>query len=223
MPTARSLAYSRNRLKLRLERLQEWGEMSAYYLGYFWADGNVRDGPGYQLQLECKREDEELILGFREWIGSDAKIYRREKSPGRGRCTKVTVCGYDLVRILVDKYGILPNKSKLNEGFPVVPNEWLPSFLLGYFDGDGCVSVFKRFGEGEVSFNGGEAFIQGIRDHLVSCLGIREAPVKRVGQKQFWRARWGSIYDIGQIGQYLYAGNRLGLRRKREVFAQLAV
>ena len=39
------------------------------------------------------------------------------------------------------KYGVLEDKSHKDFHMPNIPNEYINSFILGYFDGDGCITI----------------------------------------------------------------------------------
>jgi len=57
---------------------------SAYYAGLMMADGNI-DGNRPLIQIEISREDEELLVGLRGYIGYDGPFSYRQRKTKKGR------------------------------------------------------------------------------------------------------------------------------------------
>lgn len=114
----------------------------AYLLGLICADGWVAQGgkrgrPNV-LGLAFQIKDQELIEFAINQIGSNKQIKVVKNS------AQVTFNSVKLVSRLME-YGVVPNKSlTLNIENVIkqakIPKELVPSFLLGYFDGDGCIT-----------------------------------------------------------------------------------
>ena len=109
----------------------------AICLGFIWADGCVSQGQckHMHLQITLHEQDEPYLKWMNEQMKNERPIYRS------GRF--VVLVGYheDLIKGLL-KQGIYPRKS-VTIGSPTldqVPDEFLSSFVLGVFEGDGSIS-----------------------------------------------------------------------------------
>lgn len=104
-----------------------------YWLGYICADGNVQyntDSGMYVLSLFSI--DIEVIDKFISYFGQENTGSSTRKQNG---VHEVRICSKELCKYLVDDLNITPNKSlTLNPNIELTPN-----FILGYFDGDGCI------------------------------------------------------------------------------------
>lgn len=113
----------------------------AYLLGFICADGWIgkdRFGTCNKLGVKIHKQDEELLhfmtkeLSSEKHQISETDIYR-----------VVTFCSVYMANIL-ESYGVVPNRSLVINIEEVIakaniPQEFIPSFILGYFDGDGGI------------------------------------------------------------------------------------
>ncbi len=107
----------------------------AYILGFIYADGYNRED---KLELDQKEERIDILKNINKALESNNPI--KSYSPGVYRLS------FNSTKLCSDltKLGAVRNKS-LTLTFPdFIPNELMPSFILGYFDGDGCVWNGKR-------------------------------------------------------------------------------
>ncbi len=114
-------------------------EENAYFLGFLYADGNVRaDHNTYQMTLKLKSNDLCILEKFRDImsLSSPIKIYEdKDGKYARFQIHQKEICS-QLIAL-----GCMPNKS-LTLQFPVsaqVPPYLLRHFLRGYSDGDGTI------------------------------------------------------------------------------------
>lgn len=109
----------------------------AYVLGFLYADGSNR-GDGITFTQNYERID--ILENIKTALKSDSPIRKTEK----GHC--ILDVFSDKIAKDVAKLGVIKNKSLVLQ-FPttdIIPLEYMPSFILGYFDGDGCVWNGKR-------------------------------------------------------------------------------
>lgn len=127
----------RNVKSLKVNYFKDWTFEMSYAVGYIWADGNLRKNLS-ALKLECSKTDDEIIIGIRDRLGSQHNLcyYQPEISK---ELSYIVISSREIVKDLVNIHGILPRKSYLSCPFPKVPDQYLASFLRGYFDGDGCI------------------------------------------------------------------------------------
>ncbi len=142
---------------------------SAYVLGLVFSDGNITQ---HHRCLSFSSKDKDLLELVRELIETSAEIrYEHNKN---GEWWNLYIYRKALVETLLP-YGVTPAKSKTII-FPKLPEEVLPDFIRGVFDGDGCIRVVKKWNRPsdglEVSFcTASRAFADGLHDALLRLLG----------------------------------------------------
>ena len=103
---------------------------SAYILGYFWADANLTNN---SLDIELNEKDKYILDKFNSIIcGSKNKIYRRERN--NSVCYRLIITNKEIASTLRD-IGFTKKNDRI---VPKINEEFIYSFIRGYFDGDGC-------------------------------------------------------------------------------------
>ena len=119
-----------------------WSPSMAYILGFIFSDGYVSHRHGYLTAIELALKDIEILTAMASRFGIvPISIIERHtgNSAGKKYC-KISLYSKQIYNDLI-KLGVTENKS-LTVEFPYIPKEYMSSFLLGYFDGDGCISLF---------------------------------------------------------------------------------
>ena len=116
-------------------------EEKAYWLGFLYADGNVRKH-GNQSVIQFKVNDKEVLEKFVKSINCDMPI---------GEYTRKDGDIYYGVHLTSDKMfedlcnqGCVPNKSLILKFPTKIPENLIHHFIRGYFDGDGCVYINNK-------------------------------------------------------------------------------
>jgi intein/homing endonuclease len=137
----------------------------AYFLGLLASDGNVHLSKSrYSICLALKRSDVDLVVRFRDAIAPNAQLsYDRHLVRLRIGCKPMVA---DLAA-----YNIVPRKSYTFNWPDKLPNDLAMPFLLGYFDGDGCLSLHAS-GRLQWSLLGCEDFLWKAREHIAHWSGI---------------------------------------------------
>lgn len=117
--------------------------LSYYLLGVYMTDGNIkinkfRTNSG-QIRLTSK--DIDWLSSIKNMICPELPI-----TPTNGAYMLV-INSKNLVEWFVNK-GCVPNKSLILE-FPNVPSQYLPDFIRGCIDGDGCIYIGKSLTDGK--------------------------------------------------------------------------
>ena len=117
--------------------------------------------------------------------------------------------------------GVVPNKSLILEPPKNVPDEFLNSFVLGYFDGDGCISLGKNGSYG-ITIVGTEAMMRFIQDLICQGADVNAGKISathKFGRKNtIYRIEWRGRLNCAKIGRYMYADSPFSLKRKKEKF-----
>lgn len=116
----------------------------AYLLGFICADGFVTDHN--EIGIAVNKKDAQIINFFKKELKTNKPPY--EKFYGNTSAIELRVQNTFLAE-KIKQYGIKPRKSltiNIEEVIKLanLSEEQISVFLLGYFDGDGCISVCHR-------------------------------------------------------------------------------
>lgn len=204
------------------EFFETWSNDMAYALGYIWADGCLHKD-GYRLCLRCHSADEEILLAIRRTMGSTHAVLKipakRRNNRNNGPNTSCSVASKKLVDSL-KRHGLQAQKSFRDLPFPNnIPDVFLPHFVRGYFDGDGCINIRERNKHRQytVSLVATKKFARGMQRAICLAIRLNKLPLKRKpGQKQFVIA-WYKTQDIKDFCKWIYPeGEYISLNRKRK-------
>lgn len=183
-----------------------WSSNMAYILGFWFADGCIYRGHIFDITLHKK--DKYILKKIANELQYEGKLYDevdRQSSRINFSCKVI----YDDIVSL----GGMENKS-LQLNFPNVPKQFLPDFIRGYFDGDGCIMQLKNN-----RLN--SAFTCGSKKFLIKLLEIlkEEAGIEGGSFDDSCRSLKFGKKDTCRLGQYMYKNNpELFLQRKKEKF-----
>ena len=118
----------------------------AQILGFIGADGCLTQASKYSkiITIKLSTTDESYLIWIKEKLKFEGSIKQSIVKTGYNsnfKTSDLTLCNQKLCND-IQKLGIHQRKS-LTLDFPTpdqVPNEFLPSYILGYFEGDGCIS-----------------------------------------------------------------------------------
>lgn len=206
---------------------EKWSDPMAYVLGYLYADGSLEDASYLRGKyLRVSSTDWESIIRLRKLLKSEhgLVVLKPTKShPGKTRYL-LRIGSHKIYNDLI-KLGMYPNKS-LTVKFPSIPKKYLSHFIRGYFDGDGCVYLYKTKGKKkpEIVKKLSIIFTSGSYDFLRKLCNILRASLK-LNQLNIYRGKGAyqlrySTHDSIKIFEFMYhaRGNHIFLLRKFEVF-----
>jgi len=177
----------------------------AYWLGFLYADGNLL---GRRVSVGLANLDAEHVEKFKRFLGTDKPIEKYKNSTHLQFNSKEIS---DDLRVL----GLYERKS-LTIPFPttsMVPDKYLNSFVLGYFDGDGTIYKSRRV-QYSVKFIGSNTFIDGLKSYLTTkgfLFHVRR--IKSVSELVTTDKK-----NIREFYKLLYSDGIYCLQRKKEKF-----
>jgi hypothetical protein len=170
---ARKLGLSRPRVSRNQINHDYFREITtseqAYWLGWLAADGHVALWKRcYTICLELQKEDLCIVEGFRHSVAPGVPIHETAKSYYVRFGSKAMF--QDLAI-----YGIGPNKTEHFVWPSSLPETFASDFILGYFDGDGCLGRYtngrkKRF---FWILNGTKLFLNTVKCYLDSKAQVK--------------------------------------------------
>ena len=199
----------------------------AYWLGFVWADGCISktttraSGPN-RMRLAQKWSERHHLERFNKTIEADYSI-TCVKHPNGAKVAQLDVncrpfcearerLGYDV-------------KAK-RVHVPAIPKALLPHFVRGYFDGDGCLSLYDQtvkqwtVHKQEWSITGQRGLMAEIKTILTADAGVTPS----VELKQYKRSpdtasvRYGKKADVAKLHDYLYQNASVYLESKHQKF-----
>lgn len=199
-------------------------ELSAYWLGFMYADGCVEKQNKYGEQtfkIAIHEKDRELLENFKIDINSTYPI-REDHSRDKEHVQVIQQLRSQKTVDDLKRLGCVENKSLILK-FPSieqVPLEFLPHFIRGYFDGDGSISKYKRQQtysyDFNISFVGTESFIKGLYEYIQMGSIITD---KR--KKNSWYLNINGNQQIIKFYHLLYDNATRFMKRKYEIFQEL--
>lgn len=124
-------------------------ELQAYLLGFYAADGNINE-KRKTFRIHLQKQDSEIVYLYKDVISPDARTFAVCEHKTTGRNGKeitahesfgVDITSSELCNDLVNlQMGY--NKSYSDLHIPNIPQELIRHFIRGYFDGDGCFTIW---------------------------------------------------------------------------------
>lgn len=207
----------------------------AYVLGFIYADGCVLDAQSSRTQyLMVASNDVEILKLIRELLGSNHPMYRRAPRLVKHKDNRIyeskesfrlRIGSREIYQDLI-AFGLHPNKSKTIL-LPIIPTEFWPDFIRGYFDGDGCVSLnVEKDANGKemlkrlliIFTSGSYKFLEALNSILTRELLINEKCIYQ--SSGAFQLRY-STNDSIKIFKFLYSScpPELCLERKLKIFS----
>ena len=119
-------------------------EEKAYWLGFLYADGCVRELKGKaNVTIGLNPKDKEHLEKFKKCLDSDSPIRQYDHPKGLYSTSVITInctkMAYDLIKL-----GCVPNKTYEKIKMPDINDELKIHFIRGFLDGDGWISLKKH-------------------------------------------------------------------------------
>lgn len=189
-------------------------------LGLYASDGSVHNN---QIYISQSGDDGlRRVLFLRSLLKSEYPI--RSAEPKIGKTAYSLIFSSKKIVSIFEEYGIVENKTKIFT-LPDIPERFLPAFISGYVEGDGCITIINASHSKILmaSFVGTKEFVEEcskripikgkIRKHSMSDICEIRWYSKHAVQFCEWMYSCGVIYrsykyDNYLIGKDLYESSR---------------
>lgn len=196
----------------------------AYLLGIMFSDGNLHKG-----SVQITSTDKDLIDWIVKTIQYKNTVFELKPEQLKGTFeSKITAYHISFrqkeVYSILLAYGLIENKS-LTVKFPSLPNEFMPHFIRGVFDGDGYVSLFPRKTSNGFDYKSGicgssPEFMLPLAEHLNKVLSINKKC--KPNKKGCYYYSLTSKKDCIKFANYMYGNeNHFGINRKKKKFEKI--
>jgi len=206
----------------------------AYFLGFLYADGNVKTNKN-MVVLALKESDREILERLNKLIHIDKPLFLHEnkRDDKRENIVGIRICNKNITNKLIH-YGCHPNKT-FTLSFPnFLDKNLYNSFIRGYFDGDGYIGIIRdsRKDKNGVKYNkfyhkfsltGNGLFLRVVANIFKEILNVNssfEIRHKDSENDVVTLTVKGNV-QIERIYDYLYSDSSLFLNRKYNIFKQI--
>ena len=177
----------------------------AYILGYLLADGYINNSI---LEFGCAIADKEILEFIAKELNANIKFdYTFDKKSRRFPRARITIGNKYIIKDVL-RYTV---GSKENKTFPRINKDLQHYMLLGFFDGDGCLTWGKRKDRNrlwqKVNFTGSYKLLYAIQK-LLQKLNITSS-LHPKGKENCYVLELASKEDVKKILSYMYGDEDL--------------
>ncbi len=126
--------------------------INSYWSGFIAADGYVYTGEknGLKLSINLKKSDYLHLQKMNKNMNGNYLIRIDDNT------CYLTISGYNnIINDLKDNFSIVQKKSLILQPPKIYNEDYIRSFIRGYFDGDGCLSKINKFNGWQVNITSG--------------------------------------------------------------------
>lgn len=183
-----------------------WSSNMAYTLGLWYADGCIYGGRLFDITLHKK--DKYILKKVAEELQYEGTLYDYVDR----QVVRINFSCKVIYNDLVALGGT--ERKNLTVKFPQVPKDFLPDFIRGYFDGNGCVMRLKGNRLNSAFTCGSKSFSKSLLRLLKEEAGITRGSF----DDSCMSLKFGK-HDTIKLGKYMYQNNpELYLKRKKDKF-----
>jgi len=193
----------------------------AYILGLLAADGYNNHKDGEIVIGQAGFDNIEILEKIKKCIKSNQPlgcIKRSEQNDNWQDFYTLSIYSREISDNLLS-LGVIQNKSNFLN-YPVIPKEFDSSFILGYFDGDGSISIDeKRYNRGSITFTGNNLLIEIIQKKICDITGYKGYIYTRnENSPNIITLSYSGSKSTTTILYWLYSNSNIYLKRKKEKF-----
>jgi hypothetical protein len=167
---------------------------NSYWAGFLAADGNIAKDL-FKIGLQLSQKDVEHCRKLYETLESDSKFTEYTRKNGIKMCS-FAVSSRKMVQDLITNFNITPQKTFTLKFPEHLSKENKLAFLVGYIDGDGSISIRKKWGYRIIQFTGNYGFLEESRKFLVDFFG--ELGYKNTTLQKGKERGWGTLAIQGK-------------------------
>lgn len=193
----------------------------AYWIGLLYTDGSVDHYKTTgRIRLQLKNEDIEILEKLKQDLQLDCSIIYDKRIDHQ--CASIEFTDEQIFNDL-SQFGIIPNKTYRSNHliYDKIPNKFIPAYLLGLFDGDGCLTYPTDFST-DVTFGFTTYFETVAQDFqfLIDSL-INKQVHNKIIFTNAWHVNWRGKKQVLEILDLLYKNSPRYLQRKYQKYLSL--
>lgn len=211
----------------------EQSQNLAYFLGWMSSDGWVQEKTNC-MGIELQQSDKKILEDISSAMNYNRPLHLFDREDrGQGKFCRFIIENAEIKKMLVEKYGIIPQKTTKDFcfNFQNLDKKFWKDYIRGYFDGDGCIkkSTSLTFQIGCASLKMTLALQQAIRelDSSISLSIEEREPYSEEKNKNYKIKHLRSIYRLYCYGEnakkvfnLIYQDAEIYLERKHDKYLQ---
>lgn len=213
---------STNNTSCNYRFFDSWSVDMAYVLGFLFADGSINKRETDVIAAVVEK-DVSMLDYIKRVTDCHRNYYCRQASIDSSghihQRSVMLILSSKLLVVRLKELGLMPRKTYRDDDMPQMPDEMVPHFIRGYFDGDGSAYVTCQ-GYAMVSLIGTPKLVTAMRDVLVRLAGMNSNNVRVTNSSTAtWsKVIWGARECIRKFRDFVYPTDcPFFLARKREV------
>lgn len=202
---------------------KKWSHNMAYVFGLWFADGSIiktKKSNTYIFNITQHQKDKYLLDNIAKIIESTYPVYKNRS------CCFLQINSKTIVKDII-KLGGKYRKS-LDCNFPHIPKKYLPDFIRGLFDGDGCIywnngskSYRAEFSSGSRNFINKLLIV--LAKNIPNFKANIDPPLQQKNNTRTYRL-YCSTNRTKLLGKFMYQNNpKLKMIRKYKLFQKAGV
>lgn len=211
----------------------------AQILGLLFADGCIYE-KNNAVKISLIEDDKSYLEHINRLFSSNKKLYTDNRKGERfyknlNKSYKIKnsiTLAFHNKKLMQDciRWGVVPNKTYSNIDFPKIPEYLINSFLLGLFEGDGCLSMTtipskrtdKQYQLHSLHFLLQEKFTKYIVDYLKNVYNINcKYRLHQNCKNNLYKITITRISDLIKLYHLLYKDTSFVMKRKHDKFINL--
>lgn len=193
----------------------------AYILGFLASDGHVSKNTNHII-IDLKANDEEILYKIKEELSFAGPIEHYTNNQGCN-VSRIRICSKTIKQDLA-YYGVVPQKTYKLEPPQFLDAQYYNSYIRGYFDGDGCISITDNQHRTWYICGAKKNVMAWIQNELLNRYGIishlTTASHKLSNGDPFYYLTIYKTRTLLYLYNVLYSPNSLRLNRKYQIFKQ---
>jgi hypothetical protein len=168
--------------KMKIYKEPKMDSKFAYILGFLYTDGCIYK---YTLSLKLQHKDSEIIESIANVFskyGYNPKI--RQVSSNNNKYIEMKINSKYLVQILISKYNLTYRKTYSIIWPNNIPDKYMPDFLRGIIDGDGCIYEKSKRVHIEIC-SASNSFIKGLCNYISIITNTDPVKIHQRNEKRY--------------------------------------
>ncbi len=195
-------------------------EEKAYFLGFLYADG-CNDEKKKTVVLKLQDLDKEILEILSMVIETDKPIKQILRKENNARNQYSLVITNKHISQQLAKLGCMQAKT-----FKITFPEWLipelhHHFIRGYFDGDGCIMVGKKYHGPSFRITGTASFVTRVQEIMMKEIGLNKTKLDTLhksSERHVFNMGYVGTNSCKKIYKWLYKDATISLARKHQKF-----
>lgn len=196
-------------------------ERKAYWLGLLYADG-CNNTKRNTIRISLQECDEYLLKELYKDVKCDKEVSHSYNKIYNKRYSFIILQNKYFSKSLMDK-GVEDNKT-FKIKFPsedIVPKRLIRHFIRGYFDGDGCVSIYNN-NKSVIDIVGNYDFIKELNNYINNNIdNMYKDNITKSNTSNVYNLLRSGNYKVQRFMEYMYKDSSIFLHRKYDKYLKI--